>query len=84
MRLRLTQILHAAGADSRATVGEEHDPEPHLIPCIYRRRPSGGRRAPGFSHGLPHGADGTCVRDYIHIIATRQGPLLALERLESG
>lgn len=80
VRLR---YFNAAGADPDGTLGEDHRPETHLIPLALQA--ALGQR-PGleiFGDDFPT-ADGTCVRDYIHIADLAQAHRLALERILDG
>ncbi|MCX6084919.1 MAG: UDP-glucose 4-epimerase GalE [Caldiserica bacterium] len=75
------RYFNAAGADPNGGNGEDHDPETHLIPLILQaaagRRPS----VSVFGSDYPT-ADGTCVRDYIHVNDLADAHVLALESLE--
>ncbi|BAU48593.1 UDP-glucose 4-epimerase [Sulfurifustis variabilis] len=77
------RYFNAAGADPDGQLGERHEPETHLIPLVLQaaagRRPS----VSVFGDDYPT-PDGTCVRDYIHIVDLCQAHLLALERLRSS
>jgi UDP-glucose-4-epimerase GalE len=77
------RYFNAAGASPDGTLGEDHDPEPHLIPlalqAILGRRPH--VEIYGTDYATP---DGTCIRDYIHVDDLAEAHLLALERLEPG
>ena len=77
------RYFNAAGADPEGQLGERHDPETHLIPLVLQA--ASGRRSyiTVFGQDYPT-ADGTCVRDYIHINDLCQAHLLSLERLLSG
>ena len=65
------------------TIGEDHDPESHLIPLVLQAilgvRPA--IEVFGTDYPTP---DGTCIRDYIHVDDLAESHLLALERLEPG
>ena len=77
------RYFNAAGADPSGRNGERHDPETHLIPLVLQA--ASGRR-PGitvFGSDFPT-ADGTCVRDYVHIVDLCQAHLLALQYLVEG
>jgi UDP-glucose 4-epimerase len=78
------RYFNAAGAHPDGLLGERHNPETHLIPLILQAA-SGRREAISvFGRDYPT-ADGTCIRDYIHIMDLCQAPLLALEQLtQSG
>src|SRR5262249_1362857 len=64
-------------------IGESHDPETHLIPLILQVA-KGTRESIqvfGTDYDTP---DGTCIRDYIHILDLAQAHALALDRLRAG
>ena len=74
------RYFNAAGADPEGVCGEAHDPETHLIPLILQA--ASGRRGSVkiFGDDYPTG-DGTCVRDYVHVVDLCDAHLLALEYL---
>jgi UDP-glucose-4-epimerase GalE len=77
------RYFNAAGARPDATLGEEHDPETHLIPlaifAALGRRPA--LQVFGDDYPTP---DGTCIRDYVHVDDLADAHLRALERIEPG
>lgn len=77
------RYFNAAGADPDGLLGERHDPETHLIPLILLA--TSGRRSEiqvfGRDYDTP---DGTCIRDYIHIVDLCSAHLLALQHLMGG
>ena len=77
------RYFNAAGADPDGEIGEDHDPETHLIPLVMYaalgRRPS----ISVFGNDYPT-ADGSCVRDYIHVTDLADAHVLALEYLLNG
>lgn len=77
------RYFNAAGADPDGEIGEEHDPETHLIPLILNAAgdPSDPIKVFGSDYDT---ADGTCVRDYIHVSDLADAHVLALERLMNG
>lgn len=78
VRLR---YFNAAGADESGEIGELHDPETHLIPLALAA--SNGKRAELQIHGSDYPtADGTCVRDYIHVNDLADAHVRALQYLE--
>lgn len=79
VRLR---YFNVAGADSKARVGEWHDPETHLIPNVLKSTFSGGKTFEMYGDDYPT-KDGTCVRDYINIEDLAQAHILALEYLNN-
>lgn len=79
LRLR---YFNAAGADPDAELGEEHDPETHLIPLVLRAAAGRGAiRVFGRDYDTP---DGTCLRDYIHVTDLARAHVSALNLLEQG
>ena len=75
------RYFNACGATE--TYGEDHDPETHLIPLVLRV-PLGQRESVkifGDDYDTP---DGTCLRDYIHIVDLARAHILALEKDVSG
>jgi UDP-glucose 4-epimerase len=77
------RYFNAAGADPDADVGEDHDPETHLIPLVLDVA-AGKRKAIkvfGTDYETP---DGTCIRDYIHVTDLARAHILAIERLLDG
>jgi UDP-glucose-4-epimerase GalE len=77
------RYFNAAGADPEGELGEDHKPEEHLIPIVLQA--ALGKR-PGVSiYGTDWDTpDGTCIRDYIHVMDLAQAHILACEALESG
>jgi UDP-glucose-4-epimerase GalE len=80
VRLR---YFNAAGADPGAVIGEWHEPETHLIPLILDA--ALGRRANVRVFGSDYPtADGTAVRDYIHVLDLAEAHVAALRHLLDG
>jgi len=77
------RYFNAAGADPDAEIGEDHDPETHLIPLVLDAAlgKSDQIRIFGTDYDTP---DGTCIRDYIHVSDLADAHLLALEYLRDG
>jgi len=77
------RYFNAAGADPEGEVGEDHDPETHLIPLVLDA--ALGRRPNitifGDDYETP---DGTCIRDYIHVTDLVNAHVKALHYLEQG
>jgi UDP-glucose 4-epimerase len=77
------RYFNAAGADPDGELGERHNPETHLIPLILQA--ASGRREAIYVFGKDYATpDGSCVRDYIHIVDLCSAHLLALTRLVEG
>ena len=73
MRIAILRYFNAAGCDPEGTIGEEHDPETHLIPLVINAAlcqkypeifPHSEFNLYGVDYSTP---DGTCIRDYIHV-----------------
>lgn len=77
------RYFNAAGADDSAEIGESHNPEPHLIPIVLEV--ANGKREKVFVFGNDYDtADGTCIRDYIHVNDLSDAHVKALELLTNG
>lgn len=74
------RYFNAAGASERC--GELHDPETHLIPIVLQTAAGDREFAEIYGDDYPT-RDGTCVRDYIHVIDLARAHLQALDILES-
>jgi UDP-glucose 4-epimerase len=82
MRFAALRYFNAAGALS-PDVGEDHDPETHLVPVVLQV--ALGQREQVTIHGDDYDTpDGTCVRDYVHVGDLARAHLLALHALEGG
>ncbi len=77
------RYFNAAGASPTGDIGEDHEPETHLIPLVLQavlgQRPA--ITVYGDDYPTP---DGTCIRDYIHVDDLAEAHLLALENLSPG
>jgi UDP-arabinose 4-epimerase len=77
------RYFNAAGADPDGQIGEDHDPETHLIPLVLDA--ASGRRENIAVFGTDYDTpDGTCIRDYIHVTDLAQAHVLALKALREG
>jgi len=77
------RYFNAAGASLDGSIGEDHNPETHLIPLILKTA-LGQRDAIsifGTDYNTP---DGTCIRDYIHVLDLAEAHIRALEALDNG
>ena len=77
------RYFNAAGADPQGEVGEKHNPETHLIPLVLDVAAGKSKDIKIFGNDYPT-ADGTCIRDYIHVTDLARAHVLALERLLDG
>jgi UDP-glucose 4-epimerase len=77
------RYFNVAGADPDGTIGEDHSPETHLIPLVLQvplgKRP--GVKIFGDDYDTP---DGTCIRDYIHVMDLAEAHRLAAQAIEPG
>ncbi len=77
------RYFNASGADPDGLLGEDHDPEEHLIPVALQslvgKRPA--MKVFGFDYDTP---DGTCVRDYVHVMDLADAHLKAVNHLRAG
>ncbi len=78
VRLR---YFNAAGADSKARIGEWHEPETHLIPNILKADETRTFKMFGTDYDT---YDGTCIRDYINVEDLADAHIKALKYLENG
>ncbi len=77
------RYFNAAGADPEGEIGEEHNPETHLIPLVLDA--ASGKRTDIKVFGTDYPTrDGSCIRDYIHVTDLASAHLLALEYLDNG
>lgn len=81
--LRYAALRYFNAAGCTPTLGEDHNPETHLIPIIMQV--ALGKRSHLEIYGTDYPTrDGTCVRDYIHVVDLAQAHILALEALDQG
>lgn len=77
------RYFNAAGAHESGKIGEDHSPESHLIPLILQT--ALGQREKIMVFGDDYNTqDGTCIRDYIHVMDLASAHLLAVGRLRKG
>ncbi len=76
------RYFNAAGAASDASLGEAHEPETHLIPNVLKAALGKGPPLTIFGDDYPT-ADGTCIRDYIHVEDLASAHLKAMEYLSN-
>jgi UDP-glucose-4-epimerase GalE len=82
IRSVVLRYFNAAGADPDGRIGEDHDPEEHLIPLALRAAQGHGSLTIfGDDYPTP---DGTCLRDYVHVDDLADAHVAALRALENG
>lgn len=77
------RYFNAAGAHPDGTIGEDHDPESHLIPIVLQVALGQREQITIYGDDYPT-VDGTCIRDYIHVCDLAEAHLRALDRLQPG
>jgi UDP-glucose 4-epimerase len=77
------RYFNAAGAAADGSIGEDHDPETHLIPLVLQVALAQREYVEIFGTDYPT-PDGTCIRDYIHVDDLASAHVAALEKLEPG
>lgn len=80
MRYVALRYFNAAGASPTRDIGEDHSQESHLIPLILKTAQGVRKQVSIFGTDYPT-ADGTCVRDYIHVCDLAKAHVLALKHL---
>ncbi|CEH30657.1 UDP-galactose-4-epimerase [Aneurinibacillus migulanus] len=76
----ILRYFNAAGADETGTIGENHNPETHLIPIVLQHLQGQRKRISIF--GTDYSTyDGTCIRDYIHVTDLAKAHILALDAM---
>ncbi len=76
------RYFNASGAPLDGKLGEDHNPETHLIPmAIKAAKENQPFKLFGDDYKTP---DGTCIRDYIHVLDLAEAHVLALEKLKNG
>jgi len=78
--LRYASLRYFNAAGAAGDLGEDHDPESHLIPIVLQAAQGVRKSVSIFGTDYPT-ADGTCIRDYIHVSDLAAAHLLALDRL---
>ncbi len=82
MGYTILRYFNVAGASPDASIGEDHKPESHLIPRILTAAREGTSvKIFGTDYETP---DGTCIRDYVHVVDLVRAHVLALEKIKPG
>ena len=74
------RYFNAAGADPDGEIGEEHEPETHLVPNALKAAAGLGGAMKLFGTDYPT-PDGTCIRDFIHVTDLAEAHILAAEKI---
>jgi UDP-arabinose 4-epimerase len=77
------RYFNAAGADPAGEIGEDHDPETHLVPLALQAALGQREALRVFGTDYPT-PDGSCIRDYVHVSDLAQAHVLALDYLAGG
>ncbi len=77
------RYFNAAGASPSGQIGEDHDPETHLIPIVLQVALGQREHITVFGNDYPT-SDGTCIRDYVHVDDLGSAHVLALGKLTAG
>lgn len=78
LRSVILRYFNAAGASKDSSIGEDHNPEPHLIPLTLKAAMGISNDLQIYGDDYPT-KDGTCIRDYIHVVDLANAHVLALD-----
>jgi UDP-glucose 4-epimerase len=82
MSYTILRYFNVAGASPDASIGEDHHPESHLIPRILKAAYNEGEvNIFGTDYETP---DGTCIRDYVHVVDLARAHVLALQNMKEN
>ncbi|NJL24452.1 MAG: UDP-glucose 4-epimerase GalE [Calothrix sp. SM1_5_4] len=79
----ILRYFNVAGAHPDASIGEDHHPETHLLPRLLQAARDGHGEAKIFGTDYPT-PDGTCIRDYVHVVDLVRAHVLALNAIIPG
>ncbi len=83
LKSMIFRYFNAAGAHPSGTIGEDHNPETHLIPLILKTALGQREKISIFGEDYPT-PDGSCIRDYIHVMDIASAHILGMEKLLAG
>jgi UDP-glucose 4-epimerase len=75
------RYFNAAGADMSGLIGETHEPETHLIPNVLKSTLDDGYTLKVYGDDYDT-SDGTCIRDYVHVMDLAQAHMLGLDKMK--
>jgi UDP-glucose 4-epimerase len=77
------RYFNVAGSAEDGSIGEDHEPETHLIPVVLQAMAGARDKISVFGDDYPT-PDGTCIRDYVHVEDLAEAHVVAMERLKPG
>ena len=83
LRSVFLRYFNASGCSEDGKIGEDHDPETHLIPLALMAVRGEVEQLTVFGNDYPT-PDGTCIRDYVHVIDLADAHVKALQHLRDG
>lgn len=83
MKFVALRYFNVAGAKLDGSIGEDYSPESHLVPLILQTALGQRKELLIFGDDYPT-ADGTCIRDYVHVVDLIEAHILALDYLKAG
>ena len=83
LKYTIFRYFNVAGADIDCEIGEIHDPEPHLIPRVIKAAIDKNSKIEIYGNDYPT-HDGTCIRDYIHVVDIARAHIYALKNHMKG
>ncbi|PKM60633.1 MAG: UDP-glucose 4-epimerase GalE [Firmicutes bacterium HGW-Firmicutes-4] len=83
LKSMIFRYFNAAGAHPSGKIGEDHNPETHLIPLIIKTALGQRDKISVFGEDYPT-PDGSCIRDYIHVMDIASAHILGMEKLLAG
>jgi UDP-glucose 4-epimerase len=83
LKSMIFRYFNAAGAHPNGKIGEDHNPETHLIPLILKTALGQRDKISIFGEDYPT-PDGSCIRDYIHVMDIAAAHILGMEKLLAG
>jgi UDP-glucose 4-epimerase len=79
----ILRYFNVAGSDPQGRIGEDHDPETHIIPVLLEAAQGKREKAYIFGDDYPT-PDGTCIRDYVHVSDLVDAHAVVMDALKPG